>query len=476
MLKGLDVTVLKLSEVREENEKLRIDDGYFAKLPVSTQRQIEALPHVKFGDICDVFRKGIFDINADSYTETGVPFVRITNLRDGLIDTNDVAFIPPAAHAAEGNTALEFGDIVLSKTAYAAASLVNLPECNVSQDTIAVKLSPEGKKKFKPGFIVAYLNSRYGLALMTRQFQGNVQSHLSLPDGRKVLIPNFGEKFQIVVDKALRDANTQLLVAEGKMSEAEATLTDALGLGDWQPPEPLAYTRRASEAFAAERLDAEHFRERYAAARQKLVQAGALEFVSFGELAEILTNGHTPLHHDLTVGEVPFLCAEHITDFECHYDSDKRILLSHHTGELARTAVKSGDILLTIKGKIGNFAIAENVPAPVNINQDVALARLNDRLSKWWVVTFLNSRFGKWQAEQFCTGGINPFLGLSNVRKLTVPRFPDKLMDRIAETTRVKIQEARAARARARELLERAKRAVEIAIEHDEKAAMDFLK
>ena len=29
----------------------------------------------------------------------------------------------------------------------------------------------------------------------------------------------------------------------------EATLTDALGLGNWQPPEPLTYTRRASEAF-----------------------------------------------------------------------------------------------------------------------------------------------------------------------------------------------------------------------------------
>ena len=140
------------------NVEKRLDDGYFAKLPVLTQRRIEALPHMKFGDICEVFRKGIFDIKADSYTETGVPFVRITNLRDGLIDRSDLAFITPAAHATENNTALKFGDIVLSKTAYAAASFVNLPECNVSQDTIAAKLSPDGHKKFKTGTVLVGLS------------------------------------------------------------------------------------------------------------------------------------------------------------------------------------------------------------------------------------------------------------------------------------------------------------------------------
>jgi len=140
--------VLKLSEVLSENEKFRIDDGYFAKVVVQTQRRIEALPHIELGEICSVFRKGIFDIKANSYAKSGVPFVRISNLRDGLIDITETVFITPEAHAAESNTALEFGDIVLSKTAYAAASFVNVSQCNVSQDTIAVRLSAAGRKRF----------------------------------------------------------------------------------------------------------------------------------------------------------------------------------------------------------------------------------------------------------------------------------------------------------------------------------------
>ena len=55
---------------------------------------------------CSAFRKGIFDIKASSYVEYGIPFVRIG---DGLIDTKDLAFISPAAHAAESKTALVYG-------------------------------------------------------------------------------------------------------------------------------------------------------------------------------------------------------------------------------------------------------------------------------------------------------------------------------------------------------------------------------
>ena len=43
---------------------------------------------------------------------------------------------------------------------------------------------------------------------------------------------------------------------------AEKTLLHALGLEDWQPPEPLTYTRSAAEAFAAARFDAEYFAPR----------------------------------------------------------------------------------------------------------------------------------------------------------------------------------------------------------------------
>ncbi|MDP1586281.1 MAG: hypothetical protein Q8M07_00935 [Prosthecobacter sp.] len=49
-----------------------------------------------------------------------------------------------------------------------------------------------------------------------------------------------------------------------------AVVLRALGLEGWEPPEPLTYTRRASEALAAARFDAEYFAPRVAQLLAKL--------------------------------------------------------------------------------------------------------------------------------------------------------------------------------------------------------------
>jgi len=64
----------------------------------------------------------------------------------------------------------------------------------------------------------------------------------------------------------------------------------------------------------------------------------------FDDILAGLTNGHTPTNHDFSQGEVLFLTAENISDFTIEYGTDKRILHQHHQGELARTALRDGDV------------------------------------------------------------------------------------------------------------------------------------
>ncbi len=301
------------------------------------------------------------------------------------------------------------------------------------------------------------------------------QPDLHLEDIAKLLVPILSETFQKKIEEAVQLAEKLLNESTIRAGMAQTNLLQFLGLESWQPPEPLSYTRRASEAFISGRLDAEHFQEKFYAARRHLSEVGAREFVSLSDILVTLTNGHTPLRHDLSVGDVPFLCAEHVSDFEVNFASEKRILAEHHCGELSRTALQESDVLLTIKGRVGNLAIVEQLPGLVNINQDVALLRFNDSLPVWYVLAFLNSPFGKLQTEQMCTGGINPFLGLSNVRRLEIPRFAESVMIEIGQQTRNKVHDARTARRQAHALLEAAKRAVEIAIEDSEAAALDYL-
>ena len=73
---------MSITEVTAKNTKIRIDSEYFSKEAITTERLVESLPNHPFSDITSVFRKGIFDIKAETYVETneGIPFVRIGDM------------------------------------------------------------------------------------------------------------------------------------------------------------------------------------------------------------------------------------------------------------------------------------------------------------------------------------------------------------------------------------------------------------
>ena len=260
----------------------------FSKAAIQAESRVEGLPDHRFADISAVFRKGIFDIKADTYVEAneGVPFIRIGDLKDGLIQKTSTAWISETAHSIEAKTALKFGDLVLSKTAYPAAAMVNLPECNVSQDTIAIQLNAFGKKHFQPGYIAAFLNAQQGHALMARQLQGNVQQHLSLEDGRAIRIPEFDAAFQRRVHGLLVSADDRQNDVTAKQKLAEAILLTALGLADWTPPEPVAYQQSVKAVHVERRMDAEHFDPRHLYAEQVIAQSNS---ETLGNLADFVS-------------------------------------------------------------------------------------------------------------------------------------------------------------------------------------------
>ena len=263
MTEGLEVAVVWLSAVRNANKKTRIDSRFFSRAGLEAHERITASPHALLGDITSVFRKGIFDIKADTYVsadeEGGVPFVRVGDLHDVLLSSQGLARISAAANEVEAKTALRRGDLVLSKTAYPAASLVTLDAVNVSQDTIAVKLSRDGASRFNTAYLAAYLNSRIGKQLAGRLFQGNVQEHFGLEDAASLPIPEFSRKLQKSVSEVVALAESARDAAVAAQREAEEALLGKLGFEGWSPPEPLTYTRSAARVRAAGRLDAQYY-------------------------------------------------------------------------------------------------------------------------------------------------------------------------------------------------------------------------
>lgn len=261
-----------LVNVQDLFGKARLDAEFYQRRYIENERQIRRLPNVEtLGEIVTSFRKGIFDINASEYQESGVPFIRIGNLKDWIIDESGLAYISEERHRNDAKTALVRGDIILSKTARPAASLVQLDQCNTSQDTIAVKT---GRPFEYNVFLVAFLNTTAGWLQLERLFQGNVQAHLSLDEARTILIPQVPEALILEV-AALFAANQESKDASRQCyADAEARLAEALGLGTLVLPTPKTYTAMFSEVVAAERMDSDFFRPKYRILLDHLGQGG----------------------------------------------------------------------------------------------------------------------------------------------------------------------------------------------------------
>jgi len=73
---------------------------------------------------------------------------------------------------------------------------------------------------------------------------------------------------------------------------------------------------------------------------------------------------------------------------------------------------------------------------------------------------------GKQLVEQHGTGGINPFLGLGNLRGMPFPVIAQNDHRRIGDTVQETVEKAHAAEQEASRLLQQAKHHIEEAIEH----------
>lgn len=461
-MKGLEVSILALSAVQHENAKIRIDSGFFTRAALAAESLVEALPNDLLGDLCTLFRKGIFDIKADTYVDPGegVPFIRITDIKTGMIQKHSTAWIDRAAHTLEAKTALEFGDIVLSKTAYPAAAIVNVPECNVSQDTIAVRLSADGKRRYRSGYVATFLNSRQGLALMARRFQGNVQQHLSLEDGKSLRIPHLEMKFQDRVHALILQVDQQQVAVNNSMFEAESSILVTLGLADWTPPEPLTYVARASDAFAARRLDARFFAPRIRALhnilskdkraisdvaqqrREKFQSAACVNF-DYIEISDIDGAGAATSTR-LACAEAPSRATWHVRPDDIITSTVRPIR------RLSAQIAPDQDGFVCSSG----FVVIE----PQAIASEVLLTYL--RLP---VICEL--------LDLFASASMYPAITENDIFNLPLPHIPDGVAKEVISSVR----DAKQAKVRAAAMLDAAKRAVEIAIENSEDAAMAYL-
>ena len=248
---------------------------------------------------------------------------------------------------------------------------------------------------------------------------------------------------------------------------AESTLLDSLGLADWTPPEPLSYGAKSSDAIAARRLDAQYFMP----AKEQVKRAlGALPGKLLSDRVSSIREQWVPdrapptmrvRNYDVTDALVPLLDAEKEPSFAADIGSMKKVL-------------SDGDVAVSrLRAYLKEIAVVrsgDSVPS-VGSSEFIVLRPKDTDISPETLMVFLRSTPVQTILKWCQDGSQHPRFSEGDL--LSIP-VPDAVADASANVTLV-VQEGFAARDRAATLLDAAKRAVEIAIENSEAAALTYL-
>ncbi len=457
-MKGLEATVARSTELERT---ARIDAEYFQKRFLRSAALIERWDRDHVAGLAVVSDGNHFSIS-DDFVEQGVPYYRGQDVTGRFfVETATPIHITREAYD-QGHMVrshLKRGDVLLSIIGtIGELSLVASDE----PATCSCKLAILRPREVAPEYLAVFLRSEHGQNQIARMTRGAVQKGLVLEDMDQLWVPKVSLQFEERVVEAVHAARTVRELTTRKQAEAESTLLKALGLADWTLPEPLTYSARASDAFAAGRLDAQYFRPLFADVQNILKKTG--RDVELGSILTTNVRGRQPQYEDVGL---PVVNSKHVRTNRVILDDNRTA-----SEDGSPLVIELGDVLMngTGVGTIGRSAAYLHNARALPDNHVTVLR--TDQLDPVYLAVFLNSRLGQLQIERHIKGSSGQIeLYPNDIAKIVVWRAPEDVQSLV----RAAIVDAFAQEHRAKELLDAAKRAVEIAIEDSEAAAMAFL-
>jgi len=455
--------VIKLSEL--EGAK-RLDAEYYKPEYLEIKQRLLQTKFVYFRDLVKeiIHPKEIkreYEEEKQDYL-----FLLAQNVRPLMLDLSEKKFISEEIAKLMPKNLLEKGDILFIRTGAVGDSTVYTGE---PPKVIASAHILIAKPNFRvsPYYLAVFFNTSFGKNLIIRGTYGALQPEI-LPNYIKNLpIPIFSRDLIIKIEKLFLKSQDLLQESQNLYSQAEDLLLEELGLKDFKPKYEKTYTAKLSDAFSAHRIDAEYFQPAYEEVIEKIKQYPN----GFSELLQVVEN----VAPDFDPTKYP-------NDDFCYVelaDIDSSIGVIHSVNKVkggkapsrARRLLKEGDVIVSsVEGSLEKVALIDKEHdaclastgffqfRPLNILPEVLLV-----LSKTIILQL--------QLKKRCSGTILTAVPKESLRDIIIPLLPLSIQQEIASL----VQQSHEARKKAKELLEIAKRAVEIAIENSEAEALDYI-
>ncbi len=401
------------------------------------------------------------------YPEEGIPFLRVQNIMPNYISDSDIKYLSPSQNQEILRSQLKKDNVLLTITgvSYGKSAVVTdeFIGANINQHSVKMTV-----RNIDPYFLSTFLNCKYGYSQSTRHVVGITRPALDYSAIKSFLIPDFDKNFQEIIASYCCQAEKSREDSKQHYNEAQTLLLAELGLADWQPRHQLTFVKNFSDTESAERIDADYFQPKY----DDIVNAIKNYAGGWDTLKNLVT-----LKKCVEVGSkkyietgIPFVRVSNLSPFEI---TQEKYISEELYAELTAHQPKQGEILLSKDATPGIAYYLREVPEKmIPAGGILRLKSKTDKIGNEYLTLVLNSILTQEQVNRDVGGSVILHWRPDQVAGTLIPILSK---DKQAEIEQ-KVLESFNLRKRAKNLLEHAKRAVEIAIEQNEQTAINWLE
>ena len=421
-------------------EEHRLDCGPFVKGGIEARKTIEGLRYQKdhLVDLTENGINGMYHVGQDKIVWAedeihGMPFLRSADILRA--DLSYQPFISRKQVAGNYLFQCPAGATLITRSGTIgrmAFMRTDMEDTAISQDVL--KVIPD-EEKVKPGYLYAFLNSKYGIPIITGGTFGSIIVHIEAENIADLPVPRLDavedQAHELIQGAAdLRVEATELLKTAGQM------VNDQFGF-----PEKLALSHRvfscstASSTLVLKRLEAT-FHDAVAQESDRLI-AGVPRKDEFSTLGIAISE--TGRLKQVFVDEeygAPFLTSGEI--FRQRYEPT-RFLSNRLLPDESEWATQEGDLLLARSGQVGGIigrgVWADRRFAGGCVSVDVLrLGAQNSQILPGYLYAYLFlTDVGYRQLIRTAAGSSIPHLSAPDVSRLLIPRCDNALEAEINE-------------------------------------------
>lgn len=404
----------------------------------------------------------------------GIPFLRVNEIQNGLLHiTKDTVFLPEEVLNENQSTIAmcDPGDLVIAKGGNSLAKVALLTEeydkYAICRDVVVLRTG--NLYKLNKYYLWIFLHSNIGQRLLLRTASQTGQPHLTVEAIYQLGIPMLSETFQNEFEQLYKKSWTLKHGALNKYTQAQHLFLSELGLSNWQPKHCLTFVKKYSDTDKAERIDAEYFQPKY----DEIVQAikdYAGGWDTLGNLVSIKKCVEVGSEAYIDEGDIPFIRVSNLSPFEL---TEEKYISNELYAELSQHQPQQGEILFSKDATPGiAYHLKEKPKKMIPSGGILRLELKAKQVNEDYLTLVLNSLIVKEQINRDVGGSVILHWRPEQVRETLIPILQEDKQALIKQ----KVTDSFNLRKQSKHLLECAKRAVEIAIEQNEDAAIKWLQ